>query len=202
MKRSILGAAIALCIGYTGLAPITLAQEAEAPAPATETAPADPSAATAPLADPAQSEFRIRLRETHGAWEVRCAPNDSECFMYQLAYDANNNPVAEINVIRLEEGSPAEAGITVLTPLGTLLRPGITITVDGGERRSYPFIWCDNTGCFARFALSPEEVAGFRSGTSASMTLFSVGAPGTPVELAISLDGFTAGMEALNPIQN
>ncbi len=194
--------ATTLCLATLSLADRAPAQDAQpAPDAPAAAAPADPNP-QAGTGDPAQSEFRIKLRETHGDWEVRCAPDESECFMYQLARDQNANPVAEINIVRLEEDAPANAGVTILTPLGTLLRPGLTLSIDGGERRSYPFLWCDASGCFARFALSDEEVAVLKKGSAATMTLFSVGAPGTPVDLRISLAGFTAAIDALSPVRN
>ncbi|WP_424933562.1 invasion associated locus B family protein [Amaricoccus macauensis] len=195
MKLQLLAAT--LTVTALSLGASAWAQEAQ-PAPA---APA-PAAPGSQVGDPAQGEIRIKLRETHGDWDVRCAPDESECFMYQLARDQNENPVAEINIVRLDNDSPASAGVTILTPLGTLLRPGLSLSVDGGERRSYPFIWCDAGGCFARFALSEEEVAVYEQGTNATLTLFSVGAPGTPVDLQLSLSGFTAAMDALEPIPN
>jgi invasion protein IalB len=171
----------------------------EAVPPAAQPGAASPDAAAA---DPAAPEIRIKLREKHGDWEVRCAPDDSECFMYQLARDARSNPVAEINLVRLAGDSPAQAGVTVLTPLGTLLRPGLAVQIDEEQRRSYPFTWCDAAGCFARFALDEASVAAYRQGSDAKLTLFSIGAPGTPVELNVSLSGFTAAYDALQPIKN
>jgi invasion protein IalB len=209
MRLHLLAAAFsiaAMSVAFPAAAQETPAEPAR---PAAPEAPAAPAAPASPQAqppaqtgDPAQSEIRIKLRETHGDWELRCAPDESECFMYQLARDQNGNPVAEINIVRLEEGSPAEAGVTVLTPLGTLLRPGLTLAVDDGERRSFPFLWCDASGCFSRFALGTEEVDALRQGTSARLTVFSVGAPQTPVDLSVSLVGFTAAISALEPIQN
>jgi invasion protein IalB len=195
--------AAALSIAVSGIVLPAAAQEAPAaPEAPAASAPLAAPQAPAPAGDPAQSEVRIKLRETHGDWEVRCALDESECFMYQLARDQGGNPVAEINIVRLEDGAPAAAGVTALTPLGTLLRPGLTLSVDDGERRSFPFLWCDASGCFARFALSTAEVDSLRQGSNARITLFSIGAPGTPVELDVSLAGFTAALNSLQPIQN
>ena len=184
------------------LAP-AFAQEAgtEAPAAPAAPAPAAPAPEAAPAGDPAAAEMRIKRRESHGDWEVRCAPDESECFMYQLARDAQNNPVAELNIVRLPEGAPAVAGVTVLTPLGTLLRPGLAVQIDGGEKRSFPFTWCDAAGCFARFALDTASIEAYQKGTTAKLTLFSVGAPGTPVELNVSLKGFTAALDSIEPLK-
>ena len=93
------------------------------------------------------------VRDTFGAWEVRCAPAGDDCFMHQLARDAAENPVAEVSVLKLPEVADAVAGVTVVTPLGTLLPQGLSLQVDGGQGRAYPFGWCSQVGCFARFGL-------------------------------------------------
>lgn len=180
--------------------------EAPASAPAEPAAPATDGSA-APTADgtsatpgapaPAQPEVQEIVRDTFGDWQVRCAPQGDECFMYQLALDAAKNPVAEVSILRLPEAAEADAGVTVVTPLGTLLTSGVTIQVDGGEKRQYPFAWCSQVGCFARFGLDNPTVGQFKRGKAGSITLIAVGKPQEPVNLALSLSGFTAAYESL-----
>ena len=102
---------------------------------------------------PAQPEVMEIVKDTFGDWQVRCAPDGDECFMYQLAVDQAKNPVAEVSILKLPEQSEADAGVTVVTPLGTLLTTGVIVEIDGGEKRQYPFAWCSQVGCFARFGL-------------------------------------------------
>jgi invasion protein IalB len=180
-------------------APATDAPPAEAPAPLAPVAPAAPGPAAG---DPAAQENQINVRATHGAWEVRCAPDDSECVLYQLARDDQNNPVAELNIVKLAPDAQAAAGVNILTPLGTLLPPGLVLQIDDAQQRQYPFSWCDGAGCFARFAVDQASVDAMKRGSNAKLTLFSVGAPGTPVELDISLSGFTAGFDEIDPLPN
>ena len=94
------------------------------------------------------------VRDTFGDWQVRCAPEGNECFMYQLALDESKNPVAEVSVLKLPDQSEAAAGVTIVTPLGTLLPHGVVVQIDAGEQRQYPFAWCSQVGCFARFGLA------------------------------------------------
>jgi invasion protein IalB len=137
------------------------------------------------------------LRDKFGDWEVRCAPDGKECFMYQLALDQQKNPVAEVSILKLPEAAEADAGVTVVTPLGTLLTAGVMLQVDGGERRQYPFAWCSQIGCFARFGLAKPSLDGMKRGKAGTITLVSVGAPQAPVTLALSLSGFTAAYDSL-----
>ena len=125
-------------------APSAAAPAPEAPAPAAEapqgTAPAEgtaPAAGTVPASEPAANgaaapgangagnpakpEVMEIVRDTFGDWQVRCAPDGKECFMYQLALDQEKNPVAEVSILKLPEQAEAAAGVTVVTPLGTLL---------------------------------------------------------------------------------
>jgi invasion protein IalB len=192
--------------------PATEAPATEAPAqPApTDAAPADaapageaPAEGAAPGAqgqaagDPAQREVMEIVRDTFGDWQIRCAPDGDECFMYQLALDAQRNPVAEVSILKLPAEAEAAAGVTVVTPLGTLLPSGVVLQIDSGERRQYPFAWCSQVGCFSRFGLDEPGIAGMKRGNAGKITLVSVGKPDEPVTLDLSLTGFTAAYDAL-----
>jgi invasion protein IalB len=137
------------------------------------------------------------VRETFGDWQIRCAPDGDECFMYQLALDTEKNPVAEVSLLKLPEVAEAAAGATVVTPLGTLLPNGVVLQVDDGEARQYPFAWCSQVGCFSRFGLAESAIEGMKRGKLAKITLISVAAPERPVTLDLSLTGFTDAYNAL-----
>jgi invasion protein IalB len=175
--------------------------EGQAPAPADAgAAPAEGAAEGAPdpnAGDPAAPEILEIVRGTFGDWEVRCAPDGEDCFMYQLALDDQQNPVAEVSLLRLPAGEQAVAGITVVTPLGTLLPPGLGLQIDTNEARQYPFAWCSQVGCFSRFGLDEASVNTMKRGRAGRMTLLSVGAPDQPVVLDLSLMGFTAAYDSL-----
>lgn len=213
---------LAAAMGF-GLAAAAFAQEAPAPAeapavtpeaappatpPATEAptagAPATPSAtAAAPGAatpgngDPAAPEVTEFVRDTFGDWQVRCFTQTDECFMYQLALDANDNPVAEVSLLKLPQGGEAESGMTVVSPLGTLLTSGVIVQVDTNEARQYPFNWCSQAGCFSRFGLTAQSITSMKRGKTGKMTLISVAAPQNPISLNLSLTGFTDAYDSL-----
>lgn len=141
------------------------------------------------------------VREEHGDWELRCirVPEGQQepCRLYQLLKDGEGNAVAEINLSDLPEGQQAAAGATIVTPLETLLTQQLTLSVDGGPTKRYPFTWCSEVGCFARVGLSGADVAGFKRGASASITIVPMIAPDQKVVLTMSLSGFTAGYDAV-----
>lgn len=185
-------------------APATTEAPATAPAEtpaAPETPPApDAASTTAPAAgaQPAQQpEVMEVVKDTFGDWQIRCAPDGNECFMYQLALDAQKNPVAEVSILKLPEAAEADAGVTIVTPLGTLLPQGVVLQVDAGEKRQYPFAWCSQVGCFARFGLTKPAIDGMKRGKGGTISLVSIAAPQTPVTLNLSLSGFTAAYDSL-----
>lgn len=180
-------------------APAATPEAAPGTAPATDApAPAAPAAPAATgTADPAAPEVMEVVRATFGDWEVRCAPTGNDCFMYQLAKDAGQNPVAEVSILKLPAQAEATAGVTIVTPLGTLLPPGIGLQVDTGDRRAYPFGWCSPVGCFARFGLDDASLAALKRGKRAKLSVASVGAPDRPIVLDVSLKGFTAAYDSL-----
>ena len=210
-EKHIAAIALAISLAATGAAGAQTATETPEPAtpaaapetPAAENATPDAAPAeaagteTATAGDPAAPEVMEIVRDTFGDWEVRCAPQGEDCFMYQLAMDSQNNPVAEVSILKLPEGSEAAAGVTMVTPLGSLLQSGIVLQVDQGEARQYPFNWCSQVGCFARFGLTQESINSMKRGRTATVMLASVAAPEAPVSLNLSLTGFTAGYDSL-----
>ena len=144
---------------------------------------------------------RAYTTETHGDWEIRCirsADGNDPCQLYQLLKDENDNSVAEISMFPLPEGQQAVAGATIAVPLETLLPQQLTLAVDNGQARRYPFTWCSQAGCFARLGFTGTDIAAFKRGVSATLTIVPVAAPNSKVNLKVSLTGFTAGFAAVS----
>lgn len=137
--------------------------------------------------------------ETNGDWDLRCIKTeegiDEPCQMYQLMADDAGTPVAEISIFRLPEGGRAVAGATIIVPLETSLQQQLTLSVDGGSARRYPYAFCNPIGCYARVGLVAEEVAAFRAGNSAKLTIVPAMAQDQEVTLTMSLSGFTASFD-------
>lgn len=172
-------------------ATLTLAQSALAQ-DATTAADQFPVATTA---ETAATEF---TKATHGDWQIRCTTSTTEhCVLYQLLKDASGTPVVEITMVKLPAGGEAVAGVTAVTPLGTILTNGFAMQVDENPPRQYPYAWCTQNGCFARFGLVADAVAQMKAGSGGIVALFSLSQPQQPIRLALSLSGFTAGYDAL-----
>ena len=139
--------------------------------------------------------------ETHGDWEIRCIRAEEgqpePCQLYQLMRDANGGAVAEFNIFDIPDEGQLVAGATIVTPLETLLTPGIRLRVDEGNWSEYPFAFCQTIGCFARLGLTEEDLTALRRGSRATVALVPLPAPDQLVQIAASLSGFTAGFAAL-----
>ncbi|TRW96179.1 invasion associated locus B family protein [Paracoccus sp. M683] len=190
--------------------------EAAAAEPAAETAPADAPAATADApaaapadapADAANAEPQIGayyVKSTHSDWTIRCV-NAGEgepdpCELYQLLKDGQGNSVAEVTMIPLAQGEAA-AGATIVAPLETDLVRGLGLKIDSAQTRGYPFNFCAPVGCISRMGFDTAGLNGLKRGNAAVVSLLPFGAdPENPVELPMSLSGFTAAFSELEGI--
>ena len=144
-------------------------------------------------------------KEIIGDWEMRCIKAEEgakdPCQMYQLLDDGDGTPVAEFSLFRLPDGGKAKAGATVVVPLETSLPQQLTITVDGSSSRRYPYAFCNPVGCYARIGLTADDLAGFKRGNTAMITIVPAVAQDQKVELPLSLTGFTAAYDQVSTAQ-
>lgn len=135
------------------------------------------------------------------AWEQRCIRTEDgsdPCQLYQLLRDAEGNALAEFSMFNLPAGGQAAAGATVIVPLETLLTENLLLGIDGGTAKVYPFTFCSSIGCIARIGFTADEVAQFKKGAKATLTIVPAVAPDQKVSADLSLKGFTAGFEAVS----
>jgi invasion protein IalB len=158
-----------------------------------------------PIGSPVAEVGTTYVADEFGDWEIRCIRAEEgrpePCQMYQLLLDEGGNPVAEFNIFELPDEGQVTAGATVVTPLDTLLTPGIRVRVDDGPASGYPFAFCQPVGCFARMGLTDADLDAFRAGGDAYISLVPLPAPDQVIELEASLIGFTAGFEDLTARQ-
>lgn len=198
--------ATTLCL-LLGTAAIAQETTTETPAPAATpeaaapAAPAPDALSMGKEAAPADGIGSTYTAGTFGQWEQRCVKTEDgsdPCQLYQLLKDGGANAVAEISMFGLPAGQQAVAGATIIAPLETLLTADLSMSVDGGKPRRYPFSWCSPIGCIARIGLTQAELDAFKKGKEAKLTIVPVVAPDQKVELTVSLSGFTAGYDAVN----
>ncbi|MEM1065773.1 MAG: invasion associated locus B family protein [Pseudomonadota bacterium] len=181
----------------------TEAPETEAPegdAAETETPPPGGGLSTGEVVSNDPQPGETYISETHGDWEVRCIVNPQgtdPCQLYQMLTDPEGAPVAEMSLFPVNDGGPAEAGATIITPLETLLTEQVTIAIDSDPAKRYPFSFCTPVGCFARIGLTGDDLAAMRRGIEGRLRIVPAAAPDRQVVVALSLTGFTDGFNAL-----
>jgi invasion protein IalB len=86
----------------------------------------------------------------------------------------------------------------VVVPLETALPAQLTVTVDDGAPRRYPYAFCNPVGCYARIGLTEQDITAYKRGAVARLTIIPALAPDQKVELDLSLDGFTASFDKVS----
>ncbi|WP_166415802.1 invasion associated locus B family protein [Cochlodiniinecator piscidefendens] len=151
---------------------------------------------------------QLYLREVHGDWQVRCVKTEDStnepCQIYQTLMtpapegsEGEAVPIAEVNILRLPDGTQVVAGATIAVPLLTLLTEQLRVSIDGGQARLYDFTTCDTEGCYARIGFTADDIAAFKRGNGAVVTIVPALAPEDRVNITMSLTGFTAGFDTL-----
>jgi len=141
------------------------------------------------------------VKATHGAWDIVCSTAQADlCVMRQFGKNAKGNNVIDVRIRKLEDlktqdGKTFPAAIQITTPLGTILRAGVTVKIDAGEPRTGAFEVCLPSGCIIRDPMSEEFLANLKAGNVANMAfnMLQLGA----VNVSISLKGFTKAFKAL-----
>jgi len=145
-------------------------------------------------------------KETHGDWDLACVKTNEEadpCSLLQVMKDPTGNPMAEISLFRIEQnsGGQAVAGATIVVPLETLLATGISISVDGAPGKRYSLNHCSPVGCYAQIGLTEADIAAYKQGKEAVLSLRPALAPDNLVELSFSLAGFTSGYKVVDVVK-
>ncbi len=186
------------------LAPAAFAQDADS-APDADAPPVGGLSMGEPLTDedrdPEVGENYVAAE--FGDWLMTCVHTELEadpCQLYQLMQDDEGNSVAEINLFGLPEGAGGEAvaGANIVTPLGTQLTAQLTMRIDSGQAKRYPFSVCWAMGCVAQVGFTADELTTLQRGNQATLIIVPAMVPDEQVPITMSLMGFTAGYNAVN----
>lgn len=136
--------------------------------------------------------------QAFGSWQARCAKPEGaskeQCLIEQEVTDKDKKRVLLRMAVTLRPKDKEYFGLLTM-PLGILLPTGVSFQVDKAEPKRIPVLRCMATGCVARFGLDQKLLASLKAGTQAKVT-YLVG-PKRPVSVNVSLNGFTAGVNAL-----
>ena len=199
MKHKLIPAIIAFLV----VSPVTFAQET-ATVEETETSNSTEFKTAEELVQASKPAIgEGYLREKYGEWELRCIKaevmKDEECRVFNFLVDQDGNTIAQLDMQFLSKGGKAVAGVDIATPLGSLLTAQVVLKIDAGKAKRYPYTWCDQQGCYARFGMKQEEIDAMKRGAKANVTILSVASPDQPLSMDLSLSGFTAVWNAIAP---
>ncbi len=146
---------------------------------------------------------------THGAWKIQCETAKTasaegqaparQCGMIQGTQN-EKNPKAGLTLV-IVKAKQADKDVTmmrVMAPIGVFLPTGVALEIDGAAVGRVPFTRCMPQICIAFAEASPETLVKLKKGTEANFIVYE--APGIGLPMKLSLDGFSAGLEALGKL--
>lgn len=139
------------------------------------------------------------LKETHGAWEVRCVA-ENDCFIEQYFRDEAKDK-AMVFRLRKSKSSGGGAGSSdaveaeIVFPIGYYLPNGITMQVDAEDTHRFSFKRCIPSSCATQEVFSMAMVDDLKGGRVAKFTAYRTSKQ--RVDIDLSLIGFTAAYNAL-----
>lgn len=152
-----------------------------------------------------QQQPKTEVISTHGKWAIQCTelPADQggkSCGMVQNAKNEKDERIAiSVVVSRLKRDGKAVTFMRILAPIGVYLPTGIPVEIDGAALPNrMQFSRCLPRVCEGFGEASPETLAKFKKGNDATYYLYD--RPGNGYPMKISLEGFGAGLAALDKL--
>jgi invasion protein IalB len=135
--------------------------------------------------------------DQHGDWLVQCVEPAGPCAITQHVVAGNREGIdLEVLAWRVGEDGPM---LQVRVPLGTWLRAGIEVRVDGEAIGRMNFERCALDGCYAEVLLDDRLLGLMRTGDTTLFVFRLYDDPDAGIGVPISLTGFAPGFDALAP---
>jgi invasion protein IalB len=132
--------------------------------------------------------------QTFKDWALRCPPA-TECVLEQRVLLKDNEATPLLHLAFQYGGQPRALTAILRIPLGVLLAPGVTLTIDARAPVPIPFNHCRPEGCLALAPVSDRLLAALRRGKTAQVSYRLDDGRGLAVPL--SLSGLNAGLRVL-----
>jgi len=148
-----------------------------------------------PVAAQETTQANETVKATYGDWDIVCATaKPDQCRLRQIGETVDGKKalivyVGKLDGVTTKDGKHVPAAIRITTPLGTILRAGLKIQIDGGEPQTGNFEVCIPSGCIVSDAISEEYLGQLKAGSVANMS-FQLLQQGV-LSVDISLKGFT-----------
>ncbi|WP_370232325.1 invasion associated locus B family protein [Cognatishimia sp.] len=136
-------------------------------------------------------------QEVIGDWTLNCRSNGEReiCEMFQLLTQTDGAPAVAVTLFPVVGQGQAVAGANMIAPLETLLTAQLSIAVDENLPRVYPFAFCNANGCLSRVGLTQEDLASYKAGGVATISIVPAAQPDRLVQVQMSLKGFTKAFD-------
>lgn len=138
------------------------------------------------------------VRSQHGDWQMSCdmlpGASEEQCALIQNV-TAEDQPNVALSVIVLKTADKQARLLRVLAPLGVLLPNGLGLNIDGEDQGRVAFVRCLPNGCIAEVVMDDALIEKLGQGTTGYFIVFKT--PEEGIGIPVSLNGFTAGFEAL-----
>ena len=197
---------VALMIGIGVLLSITVfAPEPSDPGTVSQVAASDATNIVPAAGQPASPNMTAQAPAATAAeaavpakpWSRRCADEaQTQCEIVQrLNVQETGQRFAELAIGFPEELEDGAARAVMILPLGISLRPGVAMKIDERDQMNYDVNYCDPNGCVVLTEFPTEEIEAMKTGQSAFIGMRS--ATGQDITVPITLQGFTAALDAL-----
>ena len=151
--------------------------------------------AAEPTAEP---EAKPARQEIFKDWRIQCEKpegDEEHCHIFQsVVLKEGNRRLLHLGVGYVPDQEDQVVAIFTL-PLGISLPPGITLQVDEGESMRLPVEHCIPQGCRVLVPLDAKLLGTLKAGNKATVTFSDTARQ--PVGVPVSLQGFTAALNAL-----
>jgi invasion protein IalB len=138
------------------------------------------------------------VRDKHGDWTTRCetppGAAHEQCAIVLSVVD-QERPNLVLVVIVLNTADRKARLMRIITPLGVLLPPGVSLRIDNADAGRLNFLQCVPNGCVAQLAMDDSLVAKLKSGKTATLGVFQTPEEGVGVQAP--LVGFKEAYEQL-----
>jgi invasion protein IalB len=140
-------------------------------------------------------------------WSERCDGNkgketkgkeaDKSCEVFtRLEMKASAMRVTEVAIGFPKDLPKGTARGVIILPLGVMLEPGATMTVDEGKPFAFKSRFCTQSGCFAFVNLSNDIVDSMKKGTN--LNIYFKTADNNDAHLRLALKGFDEIVKKVN----
>ena len=159
------------------------------------------SLAAEPAPAPAAQEAPKPVVKRFDVWSTRCDANpkdtkQKDCHAFvDVRIGEQKERILYLGVGDIPKKTDGSLFIFAITPLGTILPPGIGVQIDGKTKFGGPFLFCVPVGCQAEAPLTAEQAKALKSGKQIEV-VFKHAREGD-VKIPIKLDGFSKAVADL-----